>query len=343
MLLEALDAHDARAARPLGPDLCELYANDRFVEFGRPLAARCLDCHAGAKPQPFDAAKACADCHGEIHRRWSGSAHAQSLSHLRLSTVSAETRQPQAMDFGPIRGITCQECHRPTNDAAVRLPADAARPAACPYTFQADTRPGGPCARCHATTAAEWQAWLKGRQPRPARWPPGQIDTEYRGDTRTCADCHMPRPADVGEKAPPRHDWSVRRDLRRLREGLAMSLALASLENGQPAIRLTLVNLSGHAYPTGTRRRALRIWAGPTGGDRDQRVADLSPVRPGRFLAEAQPALAPGEARVVLIAPPAGVGAVTARLQYCRDVTDPKAYVADIASAEEDARRWAAP
>lgn len=112
LLLDWLADRDAHSARPLAPEICELYARAGPVEFGRPLAARCLRCHAGASPQPFDAGAACGRCHKAAHAQWAGSAHANSLSHLRLSTVDANTRSPAVVDWGAVRGIGCTECHR---------------------------------------------------------------------------------------------------------------------------------------------------------------------------------------------------------------------------------------
>jgi hypothetical protein len=124
VLLNWLDAHDAAAAAPLGPDLCELYAGDAAVEFGRPLAARCLACHAGTPPAPLAASEACGRCHAAIYEEWSGSAHAQSLSHLHLAGVNPETRQPEQMSFGEVRGMGCRECHRPVAEPSGPLPRD---------------------------------------------------------------------------------------------------------------------------------------------------------------------------------------------------------------------------
>jgi hypothetical protein len=223
-------------------------------------------------------------------------------------------------------------------------------------------RPGDSCARCHGSTQAEWQAWLEGPQPRLARWPPGQVEADHRGDTRTCVDCHMRDRQAPGEKAAPAHAWSARRDERRLREGIAVDLLAGLPRPAGPAVpsaadrptartgramevlgagalppapqaSLTLLNLAGHGYPTGTRRRAVRVFVETVDGRpvgeavSGRLVAELSPVRCGRTLSpEAQPALAPGERRELSVLLPAG-GAVTAwRLLYCRDVTDPAAY-----------------
>jgi len=341
LLLQWLDTHDAKPAAPLGPDLCELYAGDRHVEFGRPLAARCLACHAGAQPAPFAANDVCAGCHAADHADWAGSAHAQSLSHLHLATVSPDTRQPEQMSFGEVRGIGCRECHRVEKEPAAP-PEDAAGLAACPFRFRADVKSADACRRCHASTAAEWEAWLKGPQPRVATWPPGQIEMDRRGDTRTCVDCHMQARTVDGERSGRTHTWSARRDVPRLREGISVALAV-SKGAAAPAAQMTLVNLSGHAYPTGTRRRALRVLAGPPGEETPATVADLSPVRPGRPLFVSQPALAPGEQRTVAIPAAPSATAIVCRLLYCRDACDPRAFVAEIWQAEQDVRTWVGP
>jgi hypothetical protein len=338
------------------PDLCEFYAADRHVEFGRPMADRCLACHAGAEPAPFGANDVCANCHAAAHGEWAESAHAQSLSHLRLMTVNPATRQPEQMTFGEVRGIGCRECHRVEKEPAApekgavpfsRLGEKGTVPFsgpkdACPFRFRADQKPADSCRPCHASTAEEWQAWLKGPQPRIASWPPGQIEMDRRGDTRTCVDCHMPPDPAGGDKPGRTHTWSARRDVRRLREGIWAAIA-AGKGDVQLALGLSLVNLAGHAYPTGTRRRALRILAGPSGDAALPVVADLSPVRPGRPLAASQPALAPGEQRAVALPVASGATAIVCRLLYCRDACDPQAAVTEIWQAGQDLRPWAGP
>ena len=356
ILLAWMDARDPKAAAPLAPELCELYAGDRHVEFGRPLAARCLACHAGAEPAPFAASETCGRCHGRTWQEWSASAHAQSLSHLRLATVNPATRQPQQMDFGEVRGMGCRECHRPAVEPQAPIPRERAGLTACPFRFRKEIAAADSCSRCHTSTAAEWRAWLAGPQPRLAVWPPGEVQADRRGDTRTCVDCHMPPGPMAADKTEHVHAWAARRDVGRLQEGVAVR---SEAEKGpgpfsaSPQIRFRLINLSGHACPTGSRRRALRILAGPTGGEM-RIVAELSPLagqacrgltagRRGRLAPMGQPALAPGEAREFLIPAPAAAATVTIRLQYCRDVTDPAAGVSDVFSVEEDLRRWVGP
>ncbi|MBM4018104.1 MAG: hypothetical protein FJ288_07200 [Planctomycetes bacterium] len=342
-LLGWLDAHDARSSVPLGPDMCELYAGEPRLEFGRPVAARCLACHAGAGPAPFSASGACAACHAAIYAEWVESAHAQSLSHLLFATVNPATRQPERMEFGEVRGIGCRECHRPAGEPPPPVPQDRAGLERCPFRFRSDLPAAESCGRCHASTAAEHQAWLAGPQPRIATWPPGELDLEHRGDARTCIDCHMPpRPAG-GDRDEPAHGWPARRDADRLRGAVAARLRVERRPAGGAAAYLVLTNLSGHACPTGTRRRALRISVGPA-GERGSLVTDLSPDRIARPVGHATAALAPGERRVIhLFQKTPGHAAMTVRLLYLRDVGDPAMAVTDLLTLDADLREWAGP
>lgn len=332
---------DKAAASPLAPDLCELFAGTAFVEFGRPLAAKCLTCHAGNEPAPFEAGDACRDCHGDIHAQWSRSAHAQSLSHLRLATVDPQTRQSRLMSFGDVRGIGCTECHRPASAAVPASAASAAAPDRCPYTFELRGEPSAPCARCHASVDAQWRTWLDGAQPRPADWPPGQIDIAHRGDTRTCIDCHMPPTGEDDGPQRREHRWAARRDVPLLRHGIAVQPVLVRNDQGKPEVRITLVNLSGHSYPTGTRRRGVRLYAGPASGGGDPpALCTLSPAQPGLPRDGLEPALAPGEQRTVTVASGGGAEKIVYRVRYFRDLLNPEAYSVEILSGTVDLSGW---
>lgn len=319
MLLAWLDAYDAKSADGLRAQLCELYADIAHTEVGRPIAAGCLRCHAGARPATFAAGDACARCHRQIHTEWAGSAHAQSLSHLRLTTIDPDWRQPEPMDFGEVRGLSCLECHRPDPSQRPISTASTGPARACPFKFDRAAPPGKSCQRCHATTFGQWQAWREGRQPRRADWPPGQLDLDFRGDKRTCVDCHM-RPASAGGgRGLPEHRWAARRDAQLLREGVDVRVVPAGGDGGERKARLVLTNLSGHAYPTGTRRRAVRIYAGPASREEPGLIAAICPVRPGRVWSDTQPSLAPGEQRSYLLSLPVDTAGVAYRLVYWRD------------------------
>ncbi|HUU11973.1 MAG TPA: multiheme c-type cytochrome [Phycisphaerae bacterium] len=341
-LLAWLDAFDAAAETPLGPHLCEVYAGAGDLEFGRPLIDRCLACHAGARPAPPSAADACRRCHREVHEQWTGSAHAQSLSHLNLVTVNPETREPEAVGFGDLRGIGCFECHRAAGPPARDLAPDGQRGTACPYAFEPARPTSVSCARCHATTCQEWQVWRGSRQPRRATWPPGQVDVAFRGDDRGCPACHMPgRDAD-GQAGPRRHDWSARRNRPLLGDGIDVAAVRSRDEQGGTVIRFTLTNLSGHAFPTGTRRRLVRLYAGPEGGQADA-VVTLAPVRPGTMFGAGGPALAPGGQQTVLTPVPPGASAMAYRLVYYRDGAAPRGYAIEILSGTWPLGVWPVP
>jgi hypothetical protein len=339
-LLAWLDTHDRRAAAALAPELCELYADAAHLEFGRPLVDRCLACHVGtgtaaAEPQ------ACRKCHPEAHEEWAASAHAQSLTHLHLVTVNPATRQPQPWDFGETRGIACSQCHRATGRAAQGPGAGDSRGSACPFSFDQSQPARDSCARCHAATTSEWQAWRAGRQPRRAVWPPAQIDLAATGDARDCTDCHMPKRGEDQPAGPRQHTWSARRNLDLLRGGIDVRVSQGGAPASLPDLRVTLTNLAGHAYPTGTRRRAVRLYAGPAGAA--VFAAAMAPVRPGSAGTQAGPALAPGEQRRIAVPLPAGAREAEFRLLYFRDAANPQAYTAEIFSGSRPLDDWAAP
>ena len=341
-LLEWLDAHDEHTPAALGPDLCELVAGARNVEFGRTLVGRCLWCHAGASPAPFAASDACRRCHGEVHGAWSASAHAQSLTHLDLATIDAATREPVRMDFGEVRGIGCTECHRTAGPLPTAATEGSPRGEACPFAFDVERKAADSCVRCHATTHQEWEAWRGGCQPRRAVFPPGQIDLDHQGDERDCIACHMQREERGGAKALPRHDWAARRNRDLLRSGIDLASVRTRDDAGRTALRLTLTNLAGHAYPTGTRRRAVRLLAGAEGG-LQVLIAAFSPLGRGAPLGGAQPALAPGEQREFTVPLPQDASGIAYRLLYVRDVTNPEGYTLEVLSGSNPVGSWFAP
>ena len=325
-LLSWLDAYDEDADNPLGPEICELYADAAHMELGAPLARRCLACHAGRSPQPFSASDECAGCHGRVHADWENSAHAQSLSHLRLTTVDPASREAQPMDFGPVRGIACTECHAVDPSPSTRPASPADR---CAVRFDDRAPAADSCARCHATTHRQWQAWLKGPQARRAVWPPGQVETGIRGDTRTCVDCHMPPDPRTGLRA---HRWSVRRDRRFLREGIDARIEFRRTDDGDREALLVLTNLSGHDYPTGTRRRALRIHAGAADAESAALLATLAPNGPGQLVSGVEGPLLPGQRRRYAIPVSENVRSAYHRIVYHRNFLDPDALVVELSA-----------
>lgn len=286
-------------------DLCEVYAAEKHLQFGQTLADRCAACHARRAVSKVASGNDCDTCHAPLVRQWVGSSHARSLSHLNLVTVDPDTKQPRAWSWGERKGIACGVCHEAKAERA------APTSGACRYEFEP---PVVTCATCHPAAEAQWQRWLAGPQPRRLDWPPGAIDLEHRGDRRTCIDCHMPD-SPTGRA----HDLTARRNPALLAGGVGVDLAAEADHDGRWLV-ITLTNLAGHNYPTGTRRRALRVYAGFDGAPADL-IAELAPDRlPGIDRVEGRAkALAPGERRAWRLPIHAGAGEAVVRLTYVRN------------------------
>jgi len=330
LLLAWLDELPADGPEPLANRLCELYAGARHVEFSRVLAERCLACHAGSPPRhgPGD----CGNCHGAIDQQWSKSAHADSLTHLSLQTiVDGEVKR---VDFGELRGMDCTACHRIAGG-----PAPAPQSDRCPYTFAAEPAERV-CGRCHGPTVRQWRTWRSGTQPRRPVWPPGQVDPAGPPDERDCADCHMPPEPQPGGRPPlAAHRWQARRNRSLLADGIALRIGEQSIGPDGGVVRLTLINLSGHDYPTGTRRRAVRLYAGPDNTELTPLVT-LRPPGPGAVDTGGEPALAPGEQRHFDLPVRAGTTDIFYMLIYHRDLADPDGYTAEILSGGHRLSPW---
>ncbi|GMU21106.1 MAG: hypothetical protein AMXMBFR13_12000 [Phycisphaerae bacterium] len=347
-------------------ELCEVFAGARFVEFGRPLAARCLSCHAGESPAPFSASGACASCHAGIHAQWAGSAHANSLLHLHLLTPRTDGGEAEWMDFGEVRGLGCLECHRlkegvggqqsavsgelsvissqcsviGSNSSLITHDSTLTTPSAlstqnsaltCAFDFDPAQPASGSCGRCHASSQREWEVWTSGPQPRRAVWPPGQVDLAVYGDQRGCIDCHMKRAVDESGSTARDHLWAARRDLKLLREAVAV-LPMAPAGGGRSGqLGLAVANLSGHAFPTGTRRRVIRLYVGPQGEPELPLLVEWSTGGDG-VLGSKSAALRPGQQQIVPVATFPGADLISYRLVYVRDRFMPKLYSLEICS-----------
>jgi hypothetical protein len=292
---------------PLVADLCELFARSSHAEFGDELAAQCLRCHVGREPAAPLESDRCTPCHETIHRQWQSSAHAQSLSHLRLPSIDPLTRAPSLYDFGPRRGLSCIACHEPTG------PHDA-----CLATFTTQS-----CATCHADAQTQWLQWNRGPRPTAAAWPPGSIQFISEGTPPSCIDCHM---------KDGKHLWPARRDSDLLRRGI--DIRVRQSEEGP--WQLILTNLSGHDYPTGSQRRAVELYV--TMGDQPQQLlATLSPQRIDHDPELIQPALRPGEQRAINL-PTTSANTIAYRLLYLRDRFSDDGYTAEIMAGERALR-----
>ncbi len=317
-------------------DVCERYADLTHVLLDEPIVSQCFSCHAPhTLAQRPVASETCGQCHPHIYNHWRTSAHAQSITHLRhLRTINPQTLQPDYYPLGDRRGIACIDCHVLSN----ATPVDGSE-GACRYAHRQHAGSSS-CQPCHATTWQQWKTWAAA--PRLARvtWPPGEI-AETAGPAQTCTDCHMPQatqaiPLDETEPgaAPYRkikvtgHRWQARRDPSFLRDGLHVQL---QVESDRPdSARLTITNLTGHAFPTGTARRAMRLTVVRDGGPPEQLSLWATSMQPD---ASIHPPLAPGEVRDITV-PRRNATDLTVRLTYIRDRFREGSYETEIASMD---------
>jgi hypothetical protein len=279
------------------------------------MMTRCLTCHVGTRPPAGAAGADCAACHKTQYLQWRGTAHAQTLSHVHIPTVNPVTRQSEPYNFGDLHGMECVACHQ-------LAAAPATAPATgCKHHFVPGSAAES-CARCHGSTDAQWRTWLAGPQPSRLDWPPGQVSLQTRGQKTTCVDCHMPL---LERDARARdHRWAARREPAFLATGVAVETGDTTNPRASAApLQFWIANLTGHSFPTGSRRRAIRLeWVS---GNSAVRWLDLGPRRPSIFSLDSQPALAPGEQRIVKSARP--TGPVDGwRLMFYRNRFDPTAY-----------------
>ncbi len=312
----------ARHQPDFASGMCEWYVRPDPLRFGGPLAQRCLACHAGAEPTPKLTDTRCISCHETIHAQWAGTAHANSLSHLPLVTIDPATRQQEPLDFAGRKGMSCVACHEPAGHAAggdaPGTPGAPGTPdghgqAGCVASFRTVS-----CGTCHNEAQTQWQTWRDATRYRRAVWPPGAMELSDE-EPGSCAGCHMP----AGE-----HLWAARRSVPMLQSGLAVNVSRAP--DGR--VVLTLRNLAGHNYPTGTTRRALLVYAQLDDGPQ-RLVATLADTLPGTTdPAVTGPTLAPGEARAITL--PGKPGRVRARLLYARNRFVQDAYTVEVFSLD---------
>ena len=293
-------------ARLAPSDLCASLTAAPHARYGSTLVAACLACHAG--PDATARADAgCARCHAGEHAAFAGSAHANSLSHLRLPTADPVTREVGFFGFGDRRGLSCVACH-------AEAPAGA-DPAGCVAAF---TSGAESCAACHARAAADHAAWAAAERPVRVAWPSGSLDyiQTPAGEAPGCADCHTD------------HRFAARRDPAFLASGLHAAFVRGS--QGESLLRLT--NLAGHRHPAGTGRRALDV-AIVLDGEAFPLTRLATALPPGAEPPSTAiaPALAPAESRDFPLPPGADAAAsLTLRVTYLRDRFAPDAYRVDL-------------
>lgn len=296
---------------PQLPELCEIYAPTKHWLTGTRLAMSCLKCHIPPSEYVLEDFARCADCHQHEHDTWGGSAHAQAYSHVNLFHVDPKTKQVAAYDYGGAKGLVCTTCHQPdTSDARGPVPAgtEALRPA---HRFMPAS---DSCRACHADAQAQWETRRSKQRPVAVNFPPGEIDWDETSDAPSCISCHM-RP-NAGSAKQLDHSFAARRDARLLRDGLRARIEPAT---GAASPQLVLTNISGHAYPTGTIRRAIRIEL-IVDDDESSRalIARLTDAKLPNHI-PVQPPLAPGEQRRIPLAVSAETSRITCDITYERN------------------------
>jgi hypothetical protein len=247
------------------------------------------------------------------------------------------------VEFGAVRGISCVQCHgrakqastQPASQATSASQAADSSIAACPFDHNSRQQARQSCVQCHQGIASQYLAWRGSPHPKRLDWPPGEIDPQARDDTRQCADCHMTALTAIeGRRDGRDHRWGARRDLPFISSGLGVKMMADPQKPAQ--VRITLTNLSGHAYGGTTSRRGLRWeWALPSGPA--QVAFTLSPGREWQMPSATLPALAPAEVRTIVV--PLPQAPATPILRYLRNLGDPAAYSAVIPVAPVPAQQ----
>jgi hypothetical protein len=141
----------------------------------------------------------------------------------------------------------------------------------------------------------------------------------------------MKRAVDESGSTARDHLWAARRDVKLLREAVAVQ-PMAPAGGGRSGQRgLTVANLSGHAFPTGTRRRVMRLYVGPQGEPELPLLVEWSTGGDG-VLGSKSVALRPGQQQIVPVATFPGADLISYRLVYVRDRFTPELYSLEICS-----------
>jgi hypothetical protein len=299
---------------PALPQLCELYATNEHWLTGTVLAEACLTCHAPKSADTYESSQRCASCHQQAHATWSSSAHALSITHLPLARVDPKTKQVAWYDYQNRSGLVCISCHTPAT-------SNVAPTAVLPKDHHFIPVTAATCVSCHSETNEQWQRWGSSPRPTLAAWPPGEIKWSASTAPQTCITCHMPRNSS-GSKTPS-HNFSARRNLPLLQQGLHVAIEPATLAH--PA-QLVLINLSGHAYPAGTSRRELAI---EITYDDDPATRQVLARFADTRVPATQPSLAPlepCEQRRIDLPTRSGASRITCRIIYRRNRFDAGAF-----------------
>jgi hypothetical protein len=281
------------------PEACELYLPPGHWLAGERLGESCLACHAPPAASVSASAR-CLSCHQDVEPAWGPSAHAWTTTHMRLARIDPKTKLVVAWDHGDRKGVGCVACHAPQDGTSG---FDADHPFARGIASTS-------CAACHVDEQQQWEAWRSREHPIAATWPPGEITVQSAADSSSCVGCHVPS----GSGALG-HAFAARRDVGFLQRGLG-----ARLEAGKQGTQLVLTNLSGHEYPTGTVRRALRVEAMYDDDPATRRV--IARLAPAARVPTSQPsdgALAVAEERRIAVPVPSGAMRMTVEVVYERN------------------------
>lgn len=298
-----------------------------------PEVAERADPHAGLDHRDPEA---CASCHGDVVGQWKESMHAR--AHQDNDPIYASMRTLRMKKQGEQVAAKCARCHNPMAPDDTESPAGKAGVScgACHGEMAvADASDGRTvCLHCHDATKNPAGA---------ATCTTGPENTDMGGPA--CATCHM-RGADgaiTHQFLGPHRAW-YQDDPSLLARAVAVGLA----RDGD-RLTVTVLNISGHAFPTGFPGRVAAIRLVGLNDASGKPLAEPSELKwfkryvdgegkptmpPFAEKLELDTRMAPGETREVTVDLPAGTGKVKAELVY-RLLPPPAAEVLGLAEAPE--------
>jgi len=275
---------------------------------------------AGGPSLPIDDPQVCAACHGQVVAEWQQSMHSRAhadqdplfaaMRSLRMDKQGAEVadkcaqchtpRSPQAPDAAAGRvGVSCAACHTvtavdPSQPArgAARLTFGDGSVLYGPHDLAENASPvhGTGPAPAHLTDGRTLCLACHGEMKNPKGAPTCTTGVELadHGEDASCTSCHMPQvDGPTGAGVVPRETHASHAFLGPHRAWLqddtsflAQAVAIEAVIEGD-ALVVTLVNQSGHAFPTGFPGRMAVVVASGTsaGGDTVWSVPGKSPMK----------------------------------------------------------------
>ncbi len=221
-------------------------------------------------------AEACAACHAEIAREWSGSLHARAWTDPVFQAAYAVEpmqfcrnchaprgalgREPDAR--AAREGVSCAVCHvRAGTVLATRTSRTAPHPTFATRALTESTY----CAPCHQFNfpgdPGRHRDVYATDEPMQDTFEEYRLSDAHRRGT-TCQDCHMPwRTSPTGQRHRS-HAFPGGNDLTLLRSAVRVEVRARHADGGTVVEARLLPGEIGHAYPTGDlfRRAELRVW-----------------------------------------------------------------------------------